>query len=699
MIGVKPHLKAVLNSYAEVLFIQRSPIIGFLIMLLSFLNPSVGVGGLVSVLSAYLFARFIGMGRAFLESGFYTYNALLVGLSVGYLFKITPLTLGFTAIAGVLTLIFSVMLYSVFSYYFRLPILSVPFVVISSMLYLSASGYSNLFVGNLYPHFNLQELELYTPLWLSGYLKSLGAILFSPNVLAGLLFAVFIFVFSRIMFFLATAGYYLGTTLKALLVGSLDKAFMDINNFNFILVAMAVGGVFLIPSLKSYVMAAVAVVISTLVLSSVKSFWAAYGIPAFTLPFNFTSLTLLYVLGLVNFPMVARYIRRTPEGTLDYYLTYTRRFRGTERGIHLPFSGEWTVWQGFEGKWTHKGAWKYAYDFIITDAEGKSYSGTGDKLGDYYAFRKPVLSPVRGRVVKVVSDLPDNPVGKVDKENSWGNLVVIYDERGFYVELSHFAQNSVKVKEGDWVEVGSFLGLCGNSGYSPQPHIHVQVQTTYEPNSPTLPFSFVDYVCDGKFFSNFLPKEGEKVQPVHTSKHLSNRLAFAIGNEFFYKVYKKDKEVGDFTVRVNMDVDGTFFFETDRGRLYFGRYEGTFYFYRLEGNDPLLRLFFLAAPRMPLTEREVVWQDYLPMNVSLNYYQRAMLLFLASFNHKVFSTEYEGKILQEGKLIEGKVISPLAKGEAPTQVRIHNALGFAGVRVGDLELRLEKFSLGGENDA
>jgi urea transporter len=45
---------------------------------------------MVAVLAAYGFARFIGMGAAFLESGFYTYNPLLVGLSLGYLFKLTP---------------------------------------------------------------------------------------------------------------------------------------------------------------------------------------------------------------------------------------------------------------------------------------------------------------------------------------------------------------------------------------------------------------------------------------------------------------------------------------------------------------------------------------------------------------------------------------------------------------------------------
>ena len=42
------------------------------------------------------------------------------------------------------------------------------------------------------------------------------------------------------------------------------------------------------------------------------------------------------------------------------------------------------------------------------------------------------------------------------------------------------------MKPGEWVERGAVLGLCGNSGYSPQPHIHVQVQASDSPEAATF---------------------------------------------------------------------------------------------------------------------------------------------------------------------------------------------------------------------
>ena len=31
--------------------------------------------------------------------------------------------------------------------------------------------------------------------------------------------------------------------------------------------------------------------------------------------------------------------------------------------IFDPSTGEWTVWQGVDGVWTHQGLWKHAFDW------------------------------------------------------------------------------------------------------------------------------------------------------------------------------------------------------------------------------------------------------------------------------------------------------------------------------------------------
>lgn len=685
----KSHIKAVLNSYSEIFFIENY-IAGGIFLLCTLINPNLGIAGIIALISAYLFAKFLNMEKEFLSSGFYTYNPLLVGLSIGYLFKITPLTIFFTVTAGVLTLVFSIMLYSIFSYYLKLPILSLPFVIISSTIYLSVSNYSNLFVESLYPHINFSFLENYIPVWISGYLKSFGTILFLPDVFIGLLFAVTIFFISRILFMLSVIGYYTGTVASGFLSGSFYQAFSDISHFNFILIAMVLGGIFLIPSIKSYFVAVVGVMVSTIILSAVKTFWAFYGIPAFTLPFNFVSLTFLYVLGILGFPLVAKVVRKTPEETLDFYLTNINRFKGFERSLYLPFSGKWTVWQGFNSKWTHKGSWKYAYDFVITDENGKTYRNEGTKLEDYYAYKKPVLSPVRGRIVKVISDLPDNPIGQVDKDNNWGNLVIIYDVRGFYVEISHLAHRSIKVKEGDWVEIGSFIGLCGNSGYSPQPHIHIQVQSSADIGSYTLPFSFVSYVSGNRFFSNNLPEEGEAVEPVFPDKSLELKMSFVLDDEFSFDVIKNGQKIDQLNLVVKMASDGTFYFDSGKGKLYFGTYEGTFYFYRLDGDDPFLKLFFTAVPRLPLAYRkDMEWEDYIPVKTVAPKLKKSVILFFSSFNHNFAKVKYKGKFIDENR-IKGYIEFPLLNMRKETTAELDEYTGFKTVKVDDIELKLRK---------
>jgi urea transporter len=695
--GMRRHLRAILNSYSEVLFL-RGWRLGIVILAVTLLGPNVAVAGTIAVVAAYAFARFIRMSPVFLDSGFYTYNPLLVGLSLGYLFRLTPLTVFFVVTAGIAAFVLTHSLFSAMWHYLRLPVLSLPFVLVSAMAYLAAGSYTNLYVESLYPR-SVLALETAVPLWLGGFLRSLGSIFFMPSVLAGAAIGLALLLRSRILFLLAVVGYYAGTLTLGALGGSASTAFNDLNAFNFILIAMAMGGVFLIPSLRSYTLAVVAVLVSTVVLSASEVFWARWGLPVFALPFNLVTLTFVYALGLVEYPLMARGTG-TPEEILDEHLAGKARFPGSTRTLTLPFAGRWTVWQAFDGPWTHQGAWRYAYDFVITDGEGNTHRGEGARLEDYLAFRKPVLSPVRGRVVEVVSDLPDNPVGEGDRSRNWGNLVVLADDRGFFVEISHFAQDSIRVSKGDWVERGSVLGLCGNSGYSPQPHIHIQVQETERVGAPTVPFSFVTYALEDHFFANDTPPVGSVVEPLHAEKSMETRVAFVLDETFRYRVTGCDAQrfpgvrEGTLDLTVRMAPDSTFFLDSGRGRMYFGSHEGTFYVYRIDGNDPCLRALFLALPRMPLAFRAgLSWEDHLPARLVARGALRAVLGLVRSFQPLWGSVSARLTMVDE-ETIEGRVRSPLLGGTWDTRVELDSHRGFRRVQVGELTLEAVNESSG-----
>ncbi len=239
------HAKAILNSYSEILFIS-DPGMGFVLLAITLVNPNVAVAGVISTLSAYFLASFLGLKKEFMNSGFYTYNTLLAGLSIGALFKISWITLFFLMVIGVLTFLITLFLFNTFSHYLKLPILSIPFVIVSSIAYLASTRYTGLFVSSLYPTF-LSTIEPTLPTWVSGYFKCLGIIFFLPNIWVGVIISVVLLFSSRIIFMLSIIGYYSGTLITALMIGSFEKAFANLSHFNFILIMIALGGIFLIP--------------------------------------------------------------------------------------------------------------------------------------------------------------------------------------------------------------------------------------------------------------------------------------------------------------------------------------------------------------------------------------------------------------------------------------------------------------------
>jgi murein DD-endopeptidase MepM/ murein hydrolase activator NlpD len=404
------------------------------------------------------------------------------------------------------------------------------------------------------------------------------------------------------------------------------------------------------------------------------------------LPFNVVTLTFVYVLGLEQFPLVAKGVATTPEQRLDEHVCNHRRYPGSPRTLALPFSGRWTVWQGFDGRWTHQGPWRYAYDFVITGEDGETHTGDGTRLDQYHAFRKPVLSPVRGRVVRVVQDQPDNPIGVTDRARNWGNLVVIADERNFFVEISHLAEGSVRVEEGQWVERGSLLGLCGNSGYSPQPHIHIQVQPTDEVGASTLSFSFVSFVAEGRFHANDLPAVDRVVEPAFPDKALDVRMGLVLDEVFTYEIRQAGSSQGQTALTVRMAPDSTFYLDSGAGRLYFGKHEDTFYFYRLEGDEPALRALFLALPRLPLSYREgMTWKDHVPLSLVTRGVKRAGAHLLRSLHHRFGQVRTDLRFEDE-RTVRGSVTSRLLGTSLETEVELDPTRGVRRVRVGDYEL-------------
>jgi len=160
-----------------------------------------------------------------------------------------------------------------------------------------------------------------------------------------------------------------------------------------------------------------------------------------------------------------------------------------------------------------------------------------------------------------------------------------------------------------------------------------------------------------------------------------------LDQEYTYEVLEKGLKKSELNLTVKMAPDGTFYFDSGKGRLYFGKHENTFYFYQIEGNDPYLHIIFSALPRLPLGYREhLSWEDYIPIGIISRGLKKAVFLFLSSFYHGLarISGEFSYK---NKRLIEGRISANILQKEAFSQVVIDEELGFQSVRFNDFEFR------------
>jgi len=144
----------------------------------------------------------------------------------------------------------------------------------------------------------------------------------------------------------------------------------------------------------------------------------------------------------------------------------------------MPISDEWFVFWGGTNEFINYHyvyeSQRYAYDLVIMH-DGKSYKDNTMRNENYYAYGKDVIAPADGTVVKVVNHLGDNVPGEMEESQPAGNYIVLQHANKEYSLLAHFKQDSILVKEGDVLNQGDFIGFCGNSGNSSEPHIHFQV--------------------------------------------------------------------------------------------------------------------------------------------------------------------------------------------------------------------------------
>lgn len=607
----KHAVSGILGGYAAVVFVEH-PAAGVLFCAATFLHPEAGVAGLLAAIVGWGTARWSGLPTHLHR--ICACNALLVGLSLGAVYPLSTamvaLAVTAAAMAAWLTAVLADMLWRIG----RLPPLSLAFVLVA-------------FAANFAAHANLHATgleaggtDLVGAPW-DGFLTALGSAFFSPYPAVGLAVLVGILLSSRYLALLAVTGYIFGHLLFVFWAGDGAELMGRWGGFNFILTAMAIGGIFAVPSVASFLAAMVGVAAATLLATAGYRLFLDFNLPSLALPFVLSTLLALAALRMRvtdGGPGLVLERPDLPETLLERMrLARARGVDGRALPVGLPFFGEWQVSQGFNGSHTHQQAWRHALDFEVR-VGGRAFRNAGQDATDYYCFGLPVLAPVAGRVAACRDDLADNAPGEADLRHNWGNYLLLHLFGTRYLLLAHLRQHSLQVQLGEQVGVGQAVAACGSSGRAPEPHLHLHVQDGEALGSPTLPFCLscvlVSAGGERKFHLISVPATGDGVETPANERKLARALRLPAGRTLGYRVRHRDGAWRQRELTCGISLLGQRYLSSGHGAA--AAYEENdslqAFYDRTGGRDEFFDIWLLAFGITPVGETVHAWEDAPP---------------------------------------------------------------------------------------
>ncbi len=632
---------SILNSYSQIFF-STHKLFAILVIAVTFIDFYTGLVGCIAVLTTSITAFLFNLDKPTIAKGLFGFNGLLVGLGLGMYYSLSWHLVLIVVLAGIFSLFVSVSMQGVIGKY-GLPYLSIPFLIgiwifTLATKYFEALGISErgiytmnelYVVGGhklvqLYEFFNAATL----PPMIKSYFISLSAIIFQYNVLAGMMIAVGLILFSRIAFTLSLLGFGIAFTFYNMIDANITLIEYSYIGFNYILTAIAIGGFFLIPSTRSFISVGVLVPLVAVISIGLSAILMHFHLAIYSLPFNALVLLFLYVLKyrMDYSPKLAEvyYQYNSPEKNLYTFVNYEQRFQFLNyQSIQLPFIGVWTVSQGHDGEYTHQNQWRYAWDFIINDSEDNQFKNDGDAVEDYHCYNKPVTACADGIVEEVVNNIDDNIIGEVNLEHNWGNTIIIKHDDQVYSKVSHLKKDSVTIKKGDAVKTGQVIAKCGNSGRSPYPHLHFQIQALPYIGAATIPYPINNYLKyeedKSTIMSLQIPSKEERISNAENNALVSNAYHFVPGQIVCFEVSGHDSvQKVEWEVKINA-INQTFLRDLKSGaEAYFDTSGNQFYFSQYEGSKKdLLYFFFLGNFKIQKSfYQDHTLTDSIPLHIS-----------------------------------------------------------------------------------
>ena len=225
--------------------------------------------------------------------------------------------------------------------------------------------------------------------------------------------------------------------------------------------------------------------------------------------------------------------------------------------------------------------------------------------------------------------------------------MIIKHAAHLYSSLSHLKEGSISVKAGDPVKEGDEIGRCGNSGRSPYPHLHFQLQGTPYIGSVTLEYPISYHILHGKdgfelrTFTS--PALGEQVSNMERNELMYRAFHIIPGKRFRWEI-RGNGERTEALWEVNTDpynnsyikcqeTGATAYYFNDGNMLWFTHYSGN--------KRSLLYYFFQAAFQVQLGfYQDLSLCDNYPLNLIYHHPLLGLQDLVAPF-WKFLRSEYQ----------------------------------------------------------
>lgn len=609
------------------MFFSLNYVFASIILMVTFFSPSIGLCGFLAIVLINVSAYIIGFNRDEILKGLFGFNALFLGLALGYEFSFNASFIALFITAVLILLLITVWLKGLFAIY-NLPFLSFPFIITYWIVSLAASNLTNI---------HLDEQSIYTfneitrnqsssfyqfihsadninvSTFVMIYFKTLAGTFFQSSVLGGILLAFGLLYFSRIAFSLSVIGFSLAFFFYSIFGADVNDLNYNLMGSNFIFLAIAIGCFFLIPNTYSYITVIILTPVLVLILLSLGKMLAVFQLKAYTFSFSVICTAFLFTLNqrwLQKYLQVVTIQYFSAEKTIYKYLNSIQRFKNEHLlKIILPFSGEWSVSQGYDGKITHLGDWSKALDFVIVDSKLKTYREAsnyreGFSRENFYCYNKEIFAPYDGYVYDIKNIVEDNDVGEINTEQNWGNTIIINHLNGLFSQISHIKKDSFNVFIGQYIYKGTFIATCGNSGRSPEPHVHFQLQTLPAVGAKTIVYPISYFIerngTEKSLKISEVPVENSFISNVQVNELLTAGFSFFPGNKI---TFQKENSAFSITWEVFTDAwNRTYIYcEASKSYAYFINDGVMLYFTDFEGDKKsLLFNFYLALYRQLL---------------------------------------------------------------------------------------------------